>query len=191
MSAASPPTPPRKVQAFTVKATGTLDRVVTSIRVMPAFDPAAPPIPLPVVTETPALWDTGATKSVISSKVAKSLGLVPVGTTKVNHAGGVGDSLTYLVNFALPNRVGVVGVLATEFDQSGKPFGVIVGMDVICLGDFSITNVDRKTWVSFRTPSIEAIDYVSEANRLAYAGVGRNDPCPCRSGKKFKKCHGA
>ena len=21
--------------------------------------------------------------------------------------------------------------------------------------------------------------------------VGRNDPCPCNSGKKFKKCHGA
>jgi preprotein translocase subunit SecA len=25
----------------------------------------------------------------------------------------------------------------------------------------------------------------------AYANVGRNDPCPCGSGKKFKKCHGA
>ena len=25
----------------------------------------------------------------------------------------------------------------------------------------------------------------------SYAGVGRNDPCPCGSGKKFKKCHGA
>jgi preprotein translocase subunit SecA len=24
-----------------------------------------------------------------------------------------------------------------------------------------------------------------------YDGVGRNDPCPCGSGKKFKKCHGA
>ncbi|MFC1655682.1 preprotein translocase subunit SecA [Patescibacteria group bacterium] len=24
-----------------------------------------------------------------------------------------------------------------------------------------------------------------------YAGVGRNDTCPCGSGKKFKKCHGA
>jgi preprotein translocase subunit SecA len=24
-----------------------------------------------------------------------------------------------------------------------------------------------------------------------YRGVGRNDPCPCGSGKKFKKCHGA
>ncbi|MFH0923324.1 MAG: SEC-C metal-binding domain-containing protein [Candidatus Falkowbacteria bacterium] len=25
---------------------------------------------------------------------------------------------------------------------------------------------------------------------MAPSGVGRNDPCPCGSGKKFKKCHG-
>ncbi|RYZ10379.1 MAG: hypothetical protein EOO73_01750 [Myxococcales bacterium] len=25
----------------------------------------------------------------------------------------------------------------------------------------------------------------------ASAVVGRNEPCPCGSGKKFKKCHGA
>jgi preprotein translocase subunit SecA len=24
----------------------------------------------------------------------------------------------------------------------------------------------------------------------AAATVGRNDPCPCGSGKKYKKCHG-
>ena len=24
-----------------------------------------------------------------------------------------------------------------------------------------------------------------------FENVGRNDPCPCGSGKKFKKCHGA
>jgi preprotein translocase subunit SecA len=24
-----------------------------------------------------------------------------------------------------------------------------------------------------------------------WATVGRNDPCPCGSGKKYKKCHGA
>jgi len=29
----------------------------------------------------------------------------------------------------------------------------------------------------------------NEANQ--FAKVGRNDPCPCGSGKKFKKCHGA
>jgi preprotein translocase subunit SecA len=29
-----------------------------------------------------------------------------------------------------------------------------------------------------------------EASDDAYAGVGRNDPCPCGSGRKFKRCHG-
>ena len=24
-----------------------------------------------------------------------------------------------------------------------------------------------------------------------WSSVGRNDPCPCGSGRKFKKCHGA
>jgi preprotein translocase subunit SecA len=24
-----------------------------------------------------------------------------------------------------------------------------------------------------------------------WTDVGRNDPCPCGSGKKYKKCHGA
>jgi len=32
----------------------------------------------------------------------------------------------------------------------------------------------------------------SEAPKPVRAGakVGRNDPCPCGSGKKYKKCHG-
>jgi preprotein translocase subunit SecA len=29
------------------------------------------------------------------------------------------------------------------------------------------------------------------AGNLDFSNVGRNDPCPCGSGKKFKKCHGA
>jgi uncharacterized protein YecA (UPF0149 family) len=30
-----------------------------------------------------------------------------------------------------------------------------------------------------------------ESVRRAAPKVGRNDPCPCGSGKKYKKCHGA
>ena len=30
-----------------------------------------------------------------------------------------------------------------------------------------------------------------EPVRNTLKGVGRNDPCPCGSQKKFKKCHGA
>ncbi len=28
-------------------------------------------------------------------------------------------------------------------------------------------------------------------SRSAMAGTGRNDPCPCGSGRKFKRCHGS
>ncbi len=31
----------------------------------------------------------------------------------------------------------------------------------------------------------------ASAEKDAFAGVGRNADCPCGSGKKFKKCHGA
>ena len=31
----------------------------------------------------------------------------------------------------------------------------------------------------------------TETIRRAQPKVGRNDPCPCGSGKKYKKCHGA
>nr|MCA8835025.1 SEC-C domain-containing protein [Pseudomonadota bacterium] len=27
-------------------------------------------------------------------------------------------------------------------------------------------------------------------NKKKFAGIGRNDKCPCDSGKKFKHCHG-
>jgi preprotein translocase subunit SecA len=37
---------------------------------------------------------------------------------------------------------------------------------------------------------IEPAEEPTAANPLANARVGRNDPCPCGSGKKFKHCHG-
>ncbi len=88
----------------------------------------------------------------------------------------------------LPNDVGVVGALVTGLPPIDG-FGALLGMDVIALGDFSITNVDGRTWMSFRFPSRVGIDYVVEEDRARFAGVRANDPCPCGSGKKFKKCH--
>jgi preprotein translocase subunit SecA len=47
--------------------------------------------------------------------------------------------------------------------------------------------------VSAETPGVPAAAAVGTAVPVVnpYSGVGRNDPCPCGSGKKFKKCHGA
>ena len=36
---------------------------------------------------------------------------------------------------------------------------------------------------------VKTTTFVKDKND-PYANVGRNDPCPCGSGKKFKKCHG-
>jgi len=33
-------------------------------------------------------------------------------------------------------------------------------------------------------------DVTPQPQRREAQKVGRNDPCPCGSGKKYKKCHG-
>ena len=40
-------------------------------------------------------------------------------------------------------------------------------------------------------PASQKAKTYRKADEDPYANVGRNDPCPCGSGKKFKKCHGA
>ena len=177
-------------QALTIKASGRASQLITDLQVSVAFHLDTPPNPQPATESTKALWDTGASKSVISRAVAKALGLIPTGATNVSHAGGMSVSPTHLVNFYLPNGVGIIGVLVTEFEGTGD-FGAIVGMDIITIGDLSVTNVSGQTWMSFRTPSIASIDYVQEHTTMMFSGTGRNDPCPCHSGKKYKKCHGA
>ena len=176
-------------QALTIKASGLADRIITDIEVSVGYDTAKSPDPLPERKITKALWDTGASKSVITTELAKSLNLIPVGTKEVHHGDGVSFRSEYIVNLFLPNQVCIAGVLATEFPASHQNFSALVGMDVICCGDFSITNSNGQTWMSFRTPSCEAIDYVAEANKFKYAGTRANAPCPCGSGKKYKKCH--
>lgn len=104
-------------QALTVKAPGLVDCILTEITVWPGFDPKAPPDPLPAGVPTQALWDTGASKSVLSSDFVKQLGLTPVGTREVHHGDGKSTRNTYIVNFRLPNGVQIGGVLATEFPR--------------------------------------------------------------------------
>lgn len=176
-------------KALTIEASGKLNRIITDVKICEAYDVGSPPTPIPTLVPAKGLWDTGATNSVISKDLAASLGLKASGQCDVNHGGGGGTSPTYMVNFLLPHGVGIMGVQVTEFPAKDPAFNVILGMDVICIGDFAITNVSGQTWMSFRTPSSEAIDYVAELTNAEYAGVGPNAPCPCGSGKKFKKCH--
>ena len=142
----------------------------------------------PRIFSTNALWDTGATNCVLTKSTAQALNLKPISKVTVNHAKGSSLENVYLVNLYLPNGLVIPGVQVSECEDG--QFGVIIGMDIITMGDFSITNVGGITTVSFRIPSLETVDYVHEENQKILSSVGRNDPCPCGSGKKFKQCHG-
>ena len=42
-----------------------------------------------------------------------------------------------------------------------------------------------------KAAAVGVVDQADEAAAKPFAGTGRNQPCPCGSGKKYKACHGA
>jgi hypothetical protein len=119
-----------------------------------------------------AIWDTGATGSAITALTAQKLNLAPTGVKRVSGLGGTIQKNVYLVDVTLPNNVRITDLSVTEIDnpqdEKGNPidnFGVLIGMDIISRGDFSITNFEGKTLMSFRIPSIVKTDYVDEWKR--------------------------
>lgn len=102
----------------------------------------------------------------------------------------------YFVNITLNNRNITLNAQVTECDElsDDNSVGVLIGMNVITKGDFSITNFGGNTTMSFRVPSLQRIDYVQgikNGRQIVKDKLpGRNDPCYCGSGKKYKNCHG-
>jgi predicted aspartyl protease len=181
------------IHAFTTKSNGRLREIITEIGVSLPFIEDNIEKSDDRIFRTKALWDTGATNCVVTKLTARDLNLKPISVSKVSHADGISLANVYLVNIYLPNNLVIPSVRVTECADNAGNFGVIIGMDVITMGDFSITNNEGKTTVSFRIPSVKAIDYVQEADELRksqFKHVGRNDLCPCGSKLKFKNCHG-
>ena len=119
-----------------------------------------------------AIWDTGASGSVITQKVVDELDIQPVGMSQVHTVSGQEESPVFLVDFALPNGVVLQGLRVTL----GRLIGAdaLIGMDVIVMGDFSITNLNGKTKMSFRIPSSVEVDYVKESQDAARLSDGQS-----------------
>lgn len=188
-------TPP-PFQAFTAKADKIVAQIIVPVRLSKAFDPLiSPNAPFPLF-DTMALWDTGATKSVITKATVTKIGLISTGNTMVNHAGGSSLSNTYVINVFLPNKVLLAGIQVSDCPDTAGNFGAIIGMDVISSGDLSISNVNNQTWISFRIPSYKPCDFVNEYNKIFCAGLQKYAPCPCgkkdNNGKPVSvgNCHG-
>lgn len=184
-----------QVRAFTSSYNRLSNVLANKVQIGPAFDSSLNQPP-PTSAEFVAIWDTGATSSVITSTVVRGCGLKPISMAKVHTASGEHVTPVYLVSILLPNNVAFSQIRVTEGTIAGEA-EVLVGMDIIGQGDFAVSNRDGKTVFSFRVPSLERIDFVKQqpATIVDNTGtpmqrVGRNEPCPCGSGKKYKRCCG-
>lgn len=152
------------VRAFTSRAGALAPILLSPVQISEAYDPQ-PDSPASVVLPYFAIWDTGATSTVITPKVVAELGLKPSGKVMVRGVGPAGapqahQSNTYLVNIILPNNVRFVGTRVSENSIEGGD--VLIGMDIITAGDLAITNHNGETTFTFCTPSCEEIDFVAE-----------------------------
>lgn len=147
-------------RAFTVKSNGgVLRALVTRCQCCAAFDPRTlDPSLHPELKQFQAIWDTGATGSVITQNVVDACGLKPTGMTMVRGVHGSQPAETYLVNILLPNGVGFVDIEVTKAELGDVD--MLIGMDIINRGDFSVSSFGGITTFSFRVPAIAAIDYV-------------------------------
>jgi hypothetical protein len=132
-----------------------------------------------------AIWDTGATNSVITEDVVKALSLQPTGRS-INHGvHGPQQCNVYHISLWLPNKVLFQALKVTEVKNLIGNFKVLIGMDVIGMGDFAVTSQQGATVMSYQVPQQRVIDFVPSAN---HRNTKPNDQCFCKSGKKYKKC---
>jgi predicted aspartyl protease len=165
---------------------GILRQLVSDCGVCQAFEHASTPQDQqPPYHAFKAIWDTGATASVITPQVVAACGLKPTGMTNVQTAKGVSAALTYLVNIKLPNGIAFEGAVVTLGDLGGGP-QVLIGMDIITEGDFSITNKDGRTVMSFRVPSITSVDFVKELQNNQRRSGARGLPGGISTDRKKK-----
>jgi len=185
------------VLAFTTTANGRLRVLTNEVQISEAFDVSKSPTGQPPKTlkTYTAIWDTGASNTMVTQRVVTECGLKPTGITNVETPNGQMRTPTYLIFIGLPNKVAFPQLRVSLGNLVGAD--VLVGMDIIGLGDLAVTNYNGKTKFSFRVPSCESIDFVKSLpgqpshSTEKYPGTSRSAPCPCGSGKKYKRCCGA
>ncbi len=149
-------------KAFTLRYVGITNVLRSKVKISLPSNAA-----LPNATEINAIWDTGASCTVITKKLSQQLGLIPSGKSKIT---GIDNHITeenaFLVNLYLPNMVCITFLKIAEVAGiSGAD--ILIGMDVIGSGDFSVFTDNEKTVMTYRFPSIGGTDFVELARNIS------------------------
>jgi len=97
-----------------------------------------------------AIWDTGATTSLVNDKIVKSLQLKEIGIAQVKHVAGATAFPIHLAAIEIEGGMNIAEHRLVSF-PSIHAFDMIIGMDIIALGRFCIENEDGNTVFSFRS----------------------------------------
>jgi hypothetical protein len=109
-----------------------------------------------------AMWDTDSMGTCVSTRLARHLGLAPFRTTTL--ASLHGDSVTNVcfMDIVLPDEIVIENVMAMEIETQ-RDFDIIIGMNIIRLGDFSLCNDHGNTVMTFSLPSSNTpLDFVKQ-----------------------------
>ena len=105
-----------------------------------------------------AVWDTGATSTVIHTRVSKFLNLVPTGRAVAYGVNSLTEVNEYVIDIKLHDEIFFKNLQVIEANLAGNA-DVLVGMDIIGQGDFAICNAKV---FSFALPSFDrAIDFTT------------------------------
>jgi hypothetical protein len=104
------------------------------------------------------VWDTGSEGCLISPELAKKLNLVLISYKIVVGVNSEDLSPEYLINLFLPNGDSFEDISTLVGNRLAED-EFIIGMSIINKGDFAITNVNNKTTMSFRSPSVARINF--------------------------------
>lgn len=96
-----------------------------------------------------AQWDTGATKTCISHRVRNILRLPPIGMTKAQTPSGSMVSTLHKIDIILNREIYIPNLIAMDTDIGRQGIDVLIGMDIIGLGEMFITNKNNRTEFSF------------------------------------------
>ena len=143
---------------------------------------------VPKLTKWFAIWDTGATNTVISKPLAEKLGLIPVSFAKTYHARGSDDVPVYFINIVLPNNIQFYTLKVSEGILLDAD--ILIGMDIIGCGDFCLSHKEGRTKFTFQIPSTHDFDFTEEKDEpiIVEKKQSRNEKCNCGSGKRYKDC---
>jgi hypothetical protein len=114
-----------------------------------------------------AVWDTGATISCISPNLAKKLNLQILDTTVIDGVNSSEEADIVTISFGLPNNVVIPDLRVAVCDFTPDAVDILVGMDIIRMGDFMISNGKDKTLFSFAMPPLPVkINLVNQADHI-------------------------